>query len=127
MKALTKNEKILAGVGTGALLIGGILLYRSIRNKGAKADRNFDKSTVGSFNIVEVARQIGMDLGTAYGIYDPRRWTENDAAVKKILLQFPVSLIPFLKIEYSRLYKRSLQEDLQKLLDDYPSVRHLFI
>jgi len=127
MRKFTKNEKILAGVGAGGLLIGGFLLYRKARNKGAKTDRNFDKSTVGSYNIIEVARQIGMDLGTAYGIYDPRRWTENDEAVKKILLELPISLIPFLKLEYSRLYKRSLQEDLQKLLDDYPSVRHLFI
>jgi hypothetical protein len=78
-------------------------------------------------NVIETAQQIANDLGTAYGTFDPRHWTENDDAVLQTLLKFPKLLIPQLRIEYANIVKRNLQTDLQNLLGGYDQVRYLFV
>ena len=129
--ALTRNQKIGIGVvGTALLIGGGAFAYsRSKKVKLIKNIKNFPSGTIGTVNVIEKAKQLGMDMGYAYGSLDPRRWTENDNAVVSTIAQFPKSLMPQLVKEYYNLYKRDLQEDVQKLLpaSDYANIRDKFI
>ena len=134
MRKLTDTQKNIAfGVGAGVLVFGGYKIYRALQKPNInKQTKDFNKATQtlpsgGTINIIEVARQLGIDLGYAYAWYDPRRATENDDAAKKLLLSVPKPLIPFVVAEYGKLYNRNLQTDLQTVLDDYASVRHLFV
>jgi len=124
-KALKIGGIILGGIAVGTGIV--YVVKKSKQVKLVKDVKTFGKSTVGNINIIETARQLGIDLGTAYGSLDPRSWTENDDKARDALLQVPKSLIPQLEIEYAKLYKRNLQADVQKNLDDYDKVRYLFL
>jgi hypothetical protein len=131
---LTTQQKNYAYAGlTGLVIVGGIVLYKKLNKPNInKQNKEFDNANMtlpsgGSINIIEVARQLGMDMGTAYSWYDPRSATENDDDVKALLLTVPKPLIPFVRSEYAKLYNRNLQADLQKHLDDYDEIRYLFV
>jgi len=131
MKLTTKQKVI--GIGGAALLLGGTGLYFYKKNQGKvkviKDIKNFNKSTVGTINVIETAQQLGMDLGTAYGWWSPQNWTENDTAVRDTLLKFPKELMPQLMSEYNKKYSRNLQVDCQKLLPEsyYAQIRTKFL
>jgi len=127
-----KTEWIAAGVGTGIVIFGGIWLYNKVKRgstniKTKKSATGYSKNTVGNINITETARQLGLDLGYAYASYDPRHWTENDDAILETMKAVPKDLMPKLVIEYFKLYKRNLQQDLQEKLDDYDQIRDKFL
>lgn len=127
------TKQIIIGLG----IIGGIVAIvkgRSIYNnyKTKRESKKFDKQTKvidgKVINPVEIARQLGMDLGTAYPSWNPLHWTENDNAVIKLLLTVPKNLMGVVSQNYNKLYKENLQADCQRLLDsDYSKVRHLFV
>jgi hypothetical protein len=124
----TKNILTIAGVvGVGVI---GYVVYTKIKNKATvtsqvKAVTKGTVTTLG-INVPQIAQQLGLELGTAYPVWDPRSWTENDTTAKELVLKVPKPLIPSLITAYYTLYKRNLQQDLQKLLDDYAQVSYLF-
>lgn len=64
-----------------------------------------------------VAKEIYHHLGYAYSWYDPRRWSENDEEIYKLLRQFE-----YIPVEVSDCYfivskGRMLRNDLMKVLD----------
>jgi hypothetical protein len=127
---MDNKTKVLIGGGIAASVIGFFAFKKirdNARNKAAaKAIVKGNDSTLG-INIPEIAKQIGIDLGTAYPPYDPRSWSENDLAVSLLVRKVPKTHIPVLSREYSRFYPgRILQDDLQKLLDDYNEISYLF-
>jgi hypothetical protein len=129
---MEKQTKEYLMIGGGLFVIGGGVffgnkIYKKIKLK--KDLKNYSKATLpgGKLNVIESARQIGLDLGTAYPAYDPRSWTENDNEVRDEVLKYPKTLIPRLKTEYAKLYSRDLQADLQKLLGSWAKVKHLFL
>jgi len=129
---LTTKQKIIGGsVITAIAGLTAFILIRKSRKSDATVNKSFDKSTIttggATVNVIETARSIANDLGTAYSWYDPRHATENDNAVLQTLLKFPKYLIPLLRIEYAKITNRNLQVDLQNLLDDYAKVRYLFV
>jgi len=129
-KFYKNNKPVVVGGGGALLLLGGFLLYKKHSKKGKviKSIKTFPNATVGSINLIETAQQLGQDLGFAYDFYDPRRWTENDDAVIKTILQVPKSLMGALQLEYAKQYPgRSLQLDCQKLVGDYAKIRSQFI
>lgn len=124
------------------LIIGGVILVGGLGYIGAKkflkkqkvkkGVTGYSKHTVTTpqgttLNLVETARQLGIDLGTAYASYDPRSWSENDNAALATIKSVPKNLIPQLMLEYLKLYNRNLQEDAQKYLDDYDEIRDKFL
>ena len=122
MFQITRTHKIGAAVlaGTG-LAITGLILYKknAAKIKAKKEDKAYSGATVGTINVIETARQLGLDLGVEYSWYNPQSWTENDGAVLKTIKEFPQSLIGRLRTEYNKIYpKRTLQKDLQTLLPD---------
>lgn len=130
LKNFSTKQKVIGLASLTGLVLGAIWLKsRSGKVKLLKSVTSFKNSTVGTINVIEVARQLGMDLGTAYNFYDPRHWTENDSAVRDTLLQIPHSLMTQVSIEYAKLYKSNLQQDVQRLLpaSDYQKVRSLFL
>jgi hypothetical protein len=125
-----KTKDVLIGVGVLASAVAAYTIYKKIKNKATvtsqiKAITTGTIKTLG-INIPEIAAQIGIDLGYAYPVYDPRHWTENDEAVKTEVLKVPKPLIPTLIKEYYNRYKRNLQADLQSVLDDYSQISYLF-
>jgi hypothetical protein len=128
MNARTKTY-LIGGV-TIASVITGFILYKKWRNKQVvtSAVKNVSTGTIKTLgiNIPTIASQIGIELGTAFSAIDPRHWTENDAAAKELVLKVPKPLIKTLISEYYKKYKRNLQDDLQRLLDDYKDVAYLF-
>ncbi len=127
---ITTKHKIFAGIGLGLLVTGGIIYAkRSKQIKLIKDTRDFKKSTVGGINPIETARQLGQDLGTIYGTFDPRHWTENDSAAVATMMQLPAALVPAVALEYAKLTKSSLQADCQRLLPaaDYSKIRSKFL
>lgn len=128
MNIKPKYYVIGAVVATG-IIGGGIMIYKARKkaqlNKDIKATQAGNNTKLG-INTYTLAKQIGLDLGTAYPSYDPRSWSENDEAVLRNVLKVPKTLIPKLITDYASIYKRNLQGDLQKLLDDYNEVAYLF-
>jgi hypothetical protein len=128
MNTKTKNILMVSGVVVGGII--SFIIYKKIKKKAdvktaVKSVTKGTNTTLG-INIPSIANQIGIDLGTAYPVYDPRHWTENDTKVKELVLKVPKPLIKNLITEYYNKYKRNLQEDLQKLLDDYEGIKYLF-
>lgn len=130
-----KKQPVLMGIGHLAL---GYFAYTKLtdaaaKRKGIKEVTKYQKASVksaqgASINIIETAKQLGLDLGVAYSWWNPQSWTENDNAAKALILQIPKDLIPVVAREYAALYPgRSLYSDVQNYLDDYSEVRHLFI
>jgi hypothetical protein len=133
MSLTTKQKYIGGSILSLGVIVTGVFTYRHFKKKGevTRQDKAYTAATktVGgtTVNVIETARQIGMDLGIGYNWADPRHWTENDNAVLQTLLKFPKSLIPQLRTEYAKLYNSSLQADLQKLLGSYDQVSYLFM
>ena len=129
MNTQTKNILIISGIALTGIV--SYIIYKKIKNKsqvttGIKAVQTGNVKTLG-INIPDIANQIGIDLGYAYPIYDPRHWTENDTAVKESVLKVPKPLIPTLTKAYYTKYKRNLIDDLQSKLDDWNDVKYLFV
>jgi hypothetical protein len=131
----SKTKKALAW-GIGATIAGGIIYwggkkyFKTLKTK--KEINTYSQSTVslpsgGTLNVIETARQLGIDLGFAYPSWDPRAWSENDTAAFNLIKKVPKTLMPKVAIEYFKLYKRNLQEDCQKVLDDYSKISYLFL
>lgn len=117
-------------IGLGILTFVGLTVRKKIRTEKAsklvsKAASSQNQKLLG-INVPEIAKQIGFDLGTAFPSYDPRRWTENDDAVRILVLKVPKPVIPQLIDSYRKQYNRNLQDDLQKMLDNYDTVSYLF-
>lgn len=110
-----KGKHIVIGgiVGVG-LTLGLIIIFRKPLPK------------IGTTSLMN-ARQIGLDLGTAYPFYDPLSWTENDSAVEELILSIPQSNIPQLETDYRKLFNRELAADLQEKLDGWNNVKDKFI
>lgn len=128
-----KNQRlIIYGVGGLALGTLGYFGFKKIQKKlkNKKAVTNYSNATVntpsGTINIVETARQLGMDLGFAYPSWDPRSWTENDDAALATLKKVPKTLMPKVALEYFKQFNRNLQQDCQKVLDGYSQIAYLF-
>lgn len=131
---MNKNTKYTLIGGTLLVIAtGGIFAYKKIKNKAdtrkaINAIKKGSDSTLG-INIPEIAKQLGLELGTAYPWYDPRHATENDEKAKILVLKVPKPYIPKLIDEYGKVPEtkgRNLQSDLQKLLDDWSEVSYLF-
>lgn len=132
MFQLSKQNKIIAGIAVGTLVLGtGFIIYKKNKNRLSvtRDINNYGSATVGTINVIETAQQLGMDLGIAYSVWNPQSWTENDRAVLDTLLAFPKTLIPRLMSEYNKKYQRNLQLDVQKLLPAsyYAQIRSKFI
>ena len=131
MDKKTENLLIKGGIGLGVGIVG-LFAFNKIRNRqrekaAAKAIVTGGSKELG-INVPDIAKQIGLDLGTAYPSYDPRSWTENDEAVKLLVLKVPKPYIPQLKKYYTQFYPgRDLESDLRKMLDDYDEVKYLFV
>jgi len=128
MEKRTKN--ILIGAGVLVTGIIGFVIYKKIRSR-AELQRDVKAITTGSLpelgiNLQEIANQIGIDLGYAFPVYDPRHWSENDTKVKELILKVPKPLIKNLVSAYYTKYKRNLQSDLQSRLDEYSEISYLF-
>lgn len=65
-----------------------------------------------------VAQEIYHHLGYAYPWYDPRRWTENDEAVFKLLRQYAYIPDELIQCYFVVSKGRHLRSDLVKVLDD---------
>jgi hypothetical protein len=127
-------KKYLAIGGTIALLGGGTYAFIQFRKK-IKLKKEINATTSAAtkatvktlgINVNDIARQLGIELGTAYPSYDPRHWTENDETAEKLVLKVPKPLIPQLVKQYASIYKRNLKDDLIKLLDGWNNVSYLF-
>lgn len=121
----------------GLALAGGFIGYKKYKSwaekqKTKKGVTSYNNATVstpsGSINLVETARQLGLDLGTAYGSWDPRSWSENDDAIEATLKKIPKNLFAQIALEYFKLYNRDLRADVQKNLDtdNYKRIQYLF-
>lgn len=132
MDSQVKKYLLIGGTvaGLGALTYAAIKIRGSVKlRKSINATSNAStKATVKTLgiNVNDIARQIGIELGTAYNSLDPRHWTENDDNAEKLVLKVPKTLIPQLVKEYASIYKRSLKDDLIKLLDGWKNVEYLF-
>ncbi len=130
MEKKTKNILIASTVAT--FIVGGGITYLVVRKKIRlkKGIKNYSKTTLPAegINLTDIARQLGIDLGTAFPSYDPRSWTENDDDAVKTVLKVPKTKMPEFKKVYATLYKRDAQADLQKLLDSesWSEVKYLF-
>jgi len=130
---MNKNTKNVLIIG-GSLLIagGGFIAFKSIQ-KRAKEKAAVKALVKGSntqlgINIPDIAKQLGIDMGYAYPAYDPRRWTENDLAVRILVMKVPKPYIPSLIKEYERFYPgRNLETDLRTTNDAYEDFKYLFV
>lgn len=112
---MDKGTKIIIGVlvGTGVGL-GLVILFR----------KKMPPLTTKS---LQNARQLGLDLGTAYPFYDPLSWTENDQHAEDLIASIPASQIPQLEADYKKIFQRDLAADLQEKLDGWNNVSYKFI
>lgn len=78
-----------------------------VRDEGAKT------------HLKAVALQIAQNLGTAYGMFDPRSWSENDQAVYELVRPLNLSDFKIVSRLYFELYAKGndLSTDLAKHLD----------
>jgi hypothetical protein len=120
LKIIKENKTpILAGVGGLAAYVA----YRHFK-KMAKLKK---KKIVGGINVTDLANQIGDAYGVDYAFYDPRFWSENESEAIKLLQSIPITLIPEVEKEYTRIFERSLRTDSMKYLkEDYTKVSYLF-
>jgi hypothetical protein len=118
----------------GAIVAGSAISYglyrkvsKTVKVKAAETAFKTGNSKVTGVNLQEIATQLGMDMGFSYGVLDPRRWTENDDAVRILLLKATKPFIPQLSALYTKTYPgRSLVEDVQKTNDYWPELAYLF-
>lgn len=124
----TKTKLIIGGAVLGLAGLAFVVIRKKVKAKAAaKAIVKGGNKQLG-INIPDIAKQIGLDLGTAYPWYDPRSATENDDAVRILVLKVPRPYIPQLKTEYKRFYPgRDLESDLRKNLDGWEDVKYLFV
>lgn len=98
-----------------AVLVAAILIYFWL-NKKPKIDTHS----------LQNANQIGIDLGVEYSGFNPQSWTENDDAVKELILSIPEQDIDQLIKDYKKIFSRDLVNDLQTKLDDWEEVKYKF-
>lgn len=128
---MDKQVKKYLLIGGGLALLGfGTYEFFQIKNK-VKLKKSINAATKGNvkslgINVNDIARQIGLQLGTAYSKLNPMSWTENDTEAEKLVLKVPKPLIPQLIKEYASIYKRDLKADLIKYLDGWSNVQYLF-
>ncbi len=126
----TKTKVMLAG--GGIVIVGGFITFLVIRKrvKLKRSINQYGKTSVpgAGINLTEVVQQLAMDLGTYYGSWDPRHWTENDDEVIKDVLKIPKTLMPQAIQIYFKNYKSDLRNDLQRTLpiEGWNEVKYLF-
>lgn len=142
---IKRNEGRLIGYGfAAAAIVGGVLYIKGRKNRERKdAVKEGDKIkkslvtkkvktakgiTTVTYNPRVVAKQFGLDFGFAYPSYDPRRWTENDSAVRDALLKIPKEFVTDVSKNYADLYSRDLESDAQRYLPekDWAKVQNVF-
>lgn len=66
-----------------------------------------------------VALQLAQNIGTAYSIWDPRAWSENDDKIYELMLPLNQSDFDIVSSLYFKTYAKgnNLSEDLAKHLD----------
>lgn len=130
MNATTKKY-LWVGGGIATLALGTFAYFKiskSVKQKAAAKAVVKGGNKVLGINIPDIAKQIGLELGTAYPWYDPRSATENDDAARILVLKVPKPYIPQLVSEYKKQYPgRNLETDLRKLLDGWETVSYLFV
>lgn len=75
------------------------------------------------------AKVIAHELGTIYGWYDPRSWTENEQAAILPLVRYTPSSVPVLELAYSlETEGRNLRADFQRYLtaNQYATISYLW-
>ena len=107
------------------MLVGYLLRKKKVEpiNKDNEAENLLiekgirDLSAQNSFK--SIASQIANGLGTAYPVYDPRRWSENDEEVYNLVSALSLNEFKIVSELYFSSYAkgRSLSTDLAKLLD----------
>ncbi len=118
--------------GLGILVVGGTgyYIYTKVKKKSDinKTVKDIEKNPTKqlAINIPSIASQIGVDMGYAFPIWDPRRATENDTEVMINVLKVPKPLIGVLISEYYKKYGRNLRDDLESKLDQWDKVSYLF-
>jgi len=126
----TKNQLILGGVILTAVAGTGLYIrHKNKKDQPKKDAKKYSESTVGTYNVIETAQQLGMDLGIHYSWYDLRSVTENDTAVRDTLMSWPKSLIKPLVIQFATRYNKNLQAECQRLLPAsyYAQIRDKFL
>jgi hypothetical protein len=124
------KEKVIGG----AVLAGvGYLIFRKVRSNqqtaaALKAINKGGNKALG-INIPDIAKQLGIELGTAFPKYNPKSWTENDTAAKILVLKVPKPYIKELIKSYKVQYPGAepLETTLRKKLDDWEEVKYLFV
>lgn len=131
---MDKNLKYgLIGGGSLIAAIAGFVVYKKAKNRvdtkaAVKRVTQGNTKALG-INIPALAKQIGIDLGTAFSGWNVRSWTENDDKVRLSVLKVPKPMIPTLIAEYAKVPEtkgRNLITDLQKNLDSWDDVSYLF-
>lgn len=128
------NKNLAYKIG-GGLLIAGIAYfgYKKVRaeqqSKAAIKAINTGGNKALGINIPDIAKQIGIELGYAYPVWNIFQYaTENDTAAKMLVLKVPKPYIPQLVAAYKKQYPgRDLETDLRKKLDDWNDVKYLFV
>ena len=84
---------------------------RIMTKKGVSVQKATDYSLIAS--------QVAHHLGTAYSVFDPRSWTENDKDVYDLLKDVIKQDFKYISLLYFEVYAkgRTLSTDLAKLLD----------
>lgn len=99
---------------------GFIGLGPSARDKQAEKKSESDEIAASygldSSILLSDAQTLSHSLGTAYAWYDPRSWSEDEAAVLSVLLQYDIRTFPALERVYFVDASRSLRADLKKYL-----------
>lgn len=129
---LSRNQKLIGGGILGAVvLIGGGIAYNkySKKRKIIVDSKKYSDATVGTYNVIETAQQLGNDLGYSYGWWNPSNWTENDTAVRDTIAAWPKTLMKPLIQEFATRYGKSLQAECQRLLPSsyYSQIRDKFL
>jgi hypothetical protein len=130
--AFTTNQKLIGGGILGAIvLVGGGIAYNkySKKRKIIVDSKKYSDATVGTYNVIETAQQLGNDLGYSYSWINPQSWTENDTAVRDTIAAWPKTLMKPLIQEFATRYGKSLQSECQRLLPAsyYQQIRDKFL
>lgn len=92
------------------------LKYFDELKKDVVAQDEYLHSLVGP-TYTQIARELLHHTGFAYSWYDPRRWTENDLEIYKLLKDFNPIPSGIVQAYYVLSAGRSLRSDLMSVLD----------
>lgn len=126
----------------GTLVVGGIAVKKGLnrfseRKRLKEQEKLFKQSQVpvsitdGKGQVVTVTLNTATAATKIYdAIYnnDAFGWTEDETTIVNTLKAIPKAYIPDVVVNYKTLYKKNLQEDVVKALDqdEWQKVDHLF-